>query len=80
MDKDNDDPNGVLLQVERDDDGNIVGWEMDLNRSNAHAVLDDLIAELRRNGQQNIAKHFEAMLERITKTEKTDSKKKTQKK
>ena len=53
MDKDNDDPNGVLLQVERDDDGNIVGWEIDLNRSNAHAVLDDLITEDRKSTRLN---------------------------
>lgn len=80
MDKDTDDQDNALLWVDRDDKGNITGWEMTIKASDAVKVLEKLVDDLKRAGKQITAEQYQTMLDHIRKTQKTDSKKKNRKK
>lgn len=80
MDKDTNGQDDALLWVDRDDKGNITGWGLTIKEPDAVKILEKLVDDLKRAGKQITAEQYQTMLDHICKTEKTNRKKKTQKK
>lgn len=80
MKKNTNDQDDVLFWVNRDDNGTIVDWGMILKDTDAANLLEKLVDDLKREGKQVSVKQYEAVRDHMRKAEKTDSKKKHQKK
>lgn len=70
---------GVLLWVERDDEGNITDWEMTIKRDDLIRILSNVIEELKESGKQIPAEKYEKLLQHLIE-EKTTHKDKSKKK
>lgn len=80
MKKNTNDQDDVLFWVNRDDNGTIVDWGMILKDTDAATLLEKLVDDLKREGKQVSVKQCEAVRDYMRKADKTDSKKKHQKK
>ncbi len=74
-----DNQDGIMLWVERDDEGNITDWEMTLKRDDLIKILSDVIDELRKAGKQIPTEKYEKLLQHLIE-EKTTNKDKPKKK
>lgn len=74
------DPNNILLSVDKDENGEIVGWEMDLTYDQMADILNKAIREAIKKGDTKTARAARMFLERMNAHSKTDSKNKPEKK
>lgn len=73
------DQDGIMLWVERDDEGNITDWEMTIKRDDLIKILSNVIEELKKSGKQIPAEKYEKLLQHLIE-EKTTHKDKSKKK
>lgn len=66
-----DNQDGVMLWVERDDEGNITDWEMTVKRDDLIKILSNVIEELRESGKQIPAEKYEKLLQHLIEEKRT---------